>query len=993
MILTKSLFGKLVLRVALFQLGLLLCQTGRAAVGFTVTPAAVSNTYNGLITLQVTGLNTGDTVVVQKYLDANADGVIDAGDILWQQFNLTDGQAGMVFGGVTNVNVPGDTDTVPGRITAKLSFQADFAQAIVGNYLIKLSSPSGGFTAVTHTFTVTNYPYAQKLTGTVASNGLATPFAAVLLFQSSAGNGLNPVGGTVANNAGVYTIAAPPGAYLLAAFKSNFLADTAAAANLVLSNGATLNTNLNLIATNESISGRIFDTNNPSLGLPGMLMPAESQTGLLGIGFTDTNGSFLIGVTSNQWKVDVNDAGLALHGYVRLQNKLKVNTTGGSVSGLTIALPKATALFYGTVKDTLGNPLAGPVDLEAYDNNYTNNFNGEYQSDGYTDASGYFVIAAIGGLGTNDPWSMMVNNSSSFPNYDFSQPSFLQNGGTNVPIGAAVQANIFALLATNVISGDVLFDGSPVTNVQVNANSEDSTNFLAQAITDGSGHYAMNVGNATWNVQVSCQGGNNSLDSILGPGNYQCPCSVNVTIDNNNGTTNFTVAPSAGPGGIFGYVTNSAGNPIVGVNVSASDCSGDYYSMLTGSGGYYAFNSIPSGVYDVSLDCNYLNGLGYQCVSDQHVTVSGNVVEQDFTPQSNGSGGPLQITTTALPDGLVGTVYDQPLNASGGQSPYNWSLSPGSLALPAGLGLLPAGAISGTPTNAAIGTNYFSVRVTDNQANIADQPLSIIIYPALTVATNSFPNGTNGIFYSAQVLVSGGDPFYIGSSPDGYSAFLQNGSLPPGLNFSYGAITSSNEYFVISGTPTNNGTFSFTGGATDADGNQVLRNITITIVAASLQITTASLNNATAGVYYANQLQGSGGTTPYLWTIANGSQPLPSALTLSTNGLIAGVPAASGTNSFIVRLTDNNLLTVTRSLSLITIPRPGLAAAVKSGSRFQFLLNGASNQNYTVQVSTNLNSTNWISLFVTNNSQSNSFLVTDPNATNKAGFYRILIGP
>jgi len=68
------------LRIVLCQLALLLCQNGRAAVGFTITPSAVSNTYVGNITLQVTGLTPGDTVVVQKYLDANADGVIDAGD-------------------------------------------------------------------------------------------------------------------------------------------------------------------------------------------------------------------------------------------------------------------------------------------------------------------------------------------------------------------------------------------------------------------------------------------------------------------------------------------------------------------------------------------------------------------------------------------------------------------------------------------------------------------------------------------------------------------------------------------------------------------------------------------------------------------------------------------------------------------------------------------------------------------------------------------------
>jgi hypothetical protein len=55
------------------------------------------------------------------------------------------------------------------------------------------------------------------------------------------------------------------------------------------------------------------------------------------------------------------------------------------------------------------------------------------------------------------------------------------------------------------------------------------------------------------------------------------------------------------------------------------------------------------------------------------------------------------------------------------------------------------------------------------------------------------------------------------------------------------------------------------------------------------------------------------------------------------------------------------------------------------------LLGGASNQNYTVQVSTNLAS--WNFLFVTNNPTANSFMVIDTNTTNVRSFYRILVGP
>jgi hypothetical protein len=43
-------------------------------------------------------------------------------------------------------------------------------------------------------------------------------------------------------------------------------------------------------------------------------------------------------------------------------------------------------------------------------------------------------------------------------------------------------------------------------------------------------------------------------------------------------------------------------------------------------------------------------------------------------------------------------------------------------------------------------------------------------------------------------------------------------------------------------------------------------------------------------------------------------------------------------------------------------------------------------------MSTNLTSTNWLSILVTN-APSGSFFITDPNATNIGRFYRVMVGP
>jgi hypothetical protein len=86
---------------------------------------------------------------------------------------------------------------------------------------------------------------------------------------------------------------------------------------------------------------------------------------------------------------------------------------------------------------------------------------------------------------------------------------------------------------------------------------------------------------------------------------------------------------------------------------------------------------------------------------------------------------PPTITTTSLPSGSVGVSYAATLKATGGKTPYTWSII-GSL--PPGLTLAPStGVISGMPTTP--GTFNFTVTVTDseNPHATATKGLSITI--------------------------------------------------------------------------------------------------------------------------------------------------------------------------------------------------------------------------------------------------------------------------
>jgi len=103
----------------------------------------------------------------------------------------------------------------------------------------------------------------------------------------------------------------------------------------------------------------------------------------------------------------------------------------------------------------------------------------------------------------------------------------------------------------------------------------------------------------------------------------------------------------------------------------------------------------------------------------------------DITP----SGTPPTITTTSLPNGTAGTVYNKTLTASG-DTPITWSIDSG--ALPAGLTLSPEGVISGTPTTA--GTSTFTVKATNSKGSKTQQ-LSITIAASSSGGNNNL-NGT-----------------------------------------------------------------------------------------------------------------------------------------------------------------------------------------------------------------------------------------------------------
>ncbi|MFN8097646.1 MAG: Ig domain-containing protein [Dermatophilaceae bacterium] len=79
-------------------------------------------------------------------------------------------------------------------------------------------------------------------------------------------------------------------------------------------------------------------------------------------------------------------------------------------------------------------------------------------------------------------------------------------------------------------------------------------------------------------------------------------------------------------------------------------------------------------------------------------------------------------------------------------------------------------------------------------------------------------------------------------------------------------------------------------------------------------IDTTVLPMARPGQAYTSTLSASAGTAPYTWALASGT--LPSGITLSSSGTIAGTTSATGTFSVTVRVTDSKGATRTGAIVL-----------------------------------------------------------------------------
>ena len=279
----------------------------------------------------------------------------------------------------------------------------------------------------------------------------------------------------------------------------------------------------------------------------------------------------------------------------------------------------------------------------------------------------------------------------------------------------------------------------------------------------------------------------------------------------------------------------------------------------------------------------------------------------EMTVESN-----LVITTTSLPQAVVGTPYNIQIEQTGGLPPYTWALVSG--ALPIGLSIDPdTGVIIGVPCTYNSTTDFsktysLTAQITDSIGAIASAALSCTLAPAaLGFGNIDQPQIFANESFRLRIPVFGGTPPYT------LETFADDGVIGPGLT-----IANPDSIIAVAG-----------------------------ITPPTLAITTQNQQVFPLG-YPANPsffLEATGGVAPYQFSVISGSNTtLPNAAIFGD--LLTGAPTADGTYTVQVQVADSIGDTATTTLSILSQQKN---AGTYTVSPVSVDLNGSSNPvNWTV---------------------------------------------
>ena len=364
-------------------------------------------------------------------------------------------------------------------------------------------------------------------------------------------------------------------------------------------------------------------------------------------------------------------------------------------------------------------------------------------------------FAAIENLDSDgDGFTNIVEiNANTYPGNAASVPA-----GTNTaPVAAndsySVNAGaVLTVAAPGVLGNDTDAQSNPLTAVLVTAPSSGTLNLSS----NGSFTYTPTL--ASGSVTFTYRANDGSLDSASA-------ATVTITVNSATAAGPMTVTPAGGltssgtaggpftPPSVTYTVTNTGASPM---NWTATKVAS--WVTLSAAGGTLAAGANTTVTASINSGANSLAAGSYS--DNVTFTNTSNGIGNTTRPVSltvNATAAPT-ISTVSLPAGAVNTAYSQTLEATGGTTPYSWSVSAGTL--PAGLSLSAAGVLDGMPT--AEGNTSFTVRVAGANSASSTKDFSVTINTAASPTPITLFSDSGGSGCSVAVRPGSG-----GSAIDG----------------------------------------------------------------------------------------------------------------------------------------------------------------------------------------------------------------------------------
>ncbi|MBI4363776.1 MAG: putative Ig domain-containing protein [Candidatus Doudnabacteria bacterium] len=271
----------------------------------------------------------------------------------------------------------------------------------------------------------------------------------------------------------------------------------------------------------------------------------------------------------------------------------------------------------------------------------------------------------------------------------------------------------------------------------------------------------------------------------------------NLTVyANNSGSASVVVCSSTGTCGTLNVTVNQVNNQVSlsQTNVALSSGQNVAITIFGGYSSYYVSNNSNSNAVSTSISGNTL-WLFAQNQGTSSVTVCASSVNQCATVFMNvtGSTSNPYFLVTSLNNAQVNNYYSAQLSASGGNPPYTFLLSSGTL--PSGLFLNSNGFIGGTPTTS--GNYNFTIRLTDNAGRAVFQNFNLNVTGGSVLGTSIYKNGTlvndQGTVWIIYKNTKSGFANYQAFSDLGYKISNVIGGSTASVNNSGFVITHSNQ--------------------------------------------------------------------------------------------------------------------------------------------------------------------------------------------------------